>query len=73
MTVKHPVHVAFPASGFVTVTSLALTVAPAAIVIFAVTCVAETNVVELTVMPVPEKVAARPAPVTKPVPFTVTL
>ena len=71
LTVKHPVQVAFPASGFVTVTSLALTVAPAVIVMFAVTCVAETNVVEFTVMPVPEKVAARPAPVTKPVPFTV--
>ncbi len=71
MTVKHPVQVPFPASGFVTVTSLALTVAPAAIVMFAVTCVAETNVVEFTVIPVPEKVAASPAPVTNPVPFTV--
>ena len=38
---------------------------------FAVTCVAETKVVEFTVMPLPEKVAARPAPLTKPVPFTV--
>ena len=70
LTVKQPEHEPKPASGFVTVTFRAPVVAPAAIVMFAVTCVAETNVVELTVMPLPEKVAA--APLANPVPFTVT-
>jgi hypothetical protein len=72
LTVKQLAHVALPASGFVTVTLRAPVVAPAATVMFAVTCVAETKVVEFTVMPVPEKVAARPPPLTNPVPFTVT-
>ena len=44
--------------------------APAATVTFAVSCVEETNVVEFTVMPVPEKEAV--APDVNPVPLIVT-
>ena len=42
-----------------------------AMVMLAVTCVALLNVVETTVMPVPEKLAT--APLTKPVPLMLTL
>jgi hypothetical protein len=71
-TVKQLEQDATPASPFVTVTLRAPVVALDAIVMFAVTCVAETKVVEFTVMPVPEKAAARVPPLTNPVPFTVT-
>jgi hypothetical protein len=57
-------------SGFVTVTFLAPVAAPAAMLMFAVSDVALTKVVELTVIPVPLKVAV--APLTKLVPVTVT-
>jgi len=66
LTVKHPPHVACPASGLVTVTLRTPVVAPLAIVMFAVNDVEVLNVVELTVMPVPENVAL--APLTNPVP-----
>src|SRR6266511_978776 len=66
LTVKHPVHDALPVSGFVTVTLRAPVVAPTAIEMFAVTWVALLNVVEFTVMPVPENEAL--APLWKPVP-----
>ena len=42
-----------------------------ATVMFAVTDVALTNVVELTVIPVPENEAARPPPFAKPLPVIV--
>jgi hypothetical protein len=73
VTVKQPAHVPTPASPLLTVIVLAFAVAPVAIVMFAVTCVAETNVVEFTVMPVPEKDAARLPPLTNPDPFTATV
>jgi hypothetical protein len=66
LTVKHPVHDALPVSGFVTVTLRAPVVAPVVIVMLTVTWVALLNVVELTVMPVPENEAV--APLWKPVP-----
>ncbi len=66
VTVKMPVPTPMPPSGLVTVMSRRPTVAPTARVMFAVTWVALVNVVELTVMPVPENVAA--APLAKPVP-----
>ena len=72
LTVKAPVPVALVVSGFVTVTLRAPVVAPEAIVMFAVTSVALTNVVELTVMPVPENEAASPAPLSKFVPLIPT-
>ena len=65
-TVKRPVPVPRPASVLVTMTSRPPTVAPAAIVMFAVICVALLRVVELTVMPLPENDAT--TPVAKPVP-----
>ena len=68
-TVKTLVPVAFPASGLVTVTLPAPVVAVAATAMLAVSEVALTKVVELTVIPAAEKVAA--APLTKPVPVTV--
>jgi hypothetical protein len=71
LTVNTPVPVPTPPSGLVTVTLRAPVVAPAAIAMFAVSCVALTNVVELTVIPVPENDAD--APVTKFVPVIVTL
>ncbi len=67
---KTPVPVPTPASGLVTVTLLAPVVAEPEMVMLAVSEVALTKVVELTVMPVPEKVAA--APETNPVPVIVT-
>jgi hypothetical protein len=67
--VKQLAHEPTPASGFVTVTLLVPVLAFDASVTFAVSEVAETNVVEFTVIPVPEKVAA--APLTKFVPVTV--
>ena len=70
MTVKQALQEPIPASGFVTVTLRAPVAAPAAIMMFAVSCVELTKVVELTVMPLPEKVTL--APLTKLVPFTVT-
>ena len=70
LTVNTPVPVAAVSSGLVTVTLRTPVVAPAAIVMFAVSWVALTKVVELTVIPVPEKLAA--APLTKLVPLTVT-
>src|SRR5919198_295204 len=51
LTVKQPLHDPVPASGFVTVTSRAPVAAPAVIVMFAVSCVELTKVVELTVIP----------------------
>jgi hypothetical protein len=71
LTVKHPLHEPVPASALVTVTSRAPVVAPAAMVMLAVTWVALLNVVELTVMPVPEKDAF--APLTKLVPVIAML
>ena len=68
-TVNAPVFVTDAVSGFVTVTSRAPVVAPAAIVMFAVNFVALLNVVEFTVMPVPENDAT--APVMKFVPLIV--
>jgi hypothetical protein len=69
LTVKTLAPVPTPASGFVTVTSRAPVVAFEATVMLAVSEVALTNVVEFTVMPVPENVAA--APETNPVPVIV--
>src|SRR6266540_6131330 len=69
-TVKQPEHEPVPVSGLVTVTSRAPVVAPAEIVRLAVSWVELLNVVELTVMPVPERVTA--APFWKLVPATVT-
>ncbi len=60
-----------PASGFVTVTLREPTVAFAAIVIATVSSVEDLSVVELTVTPLPEKVAA--APPAKCVPAIVTV
>ena len=60
------------ASPFVTVMLRNPVVAPVVMVMFAVTWVADTNVVEFTVMPVPEKAVARLPPLTNPVPVTVT-
>jgi hypothetical protein len=71
LTVNTFVPVPAPASGLVTVTLRVPVVAPDAIVMFAVSDVALTNVVELTVIPVPENDAD--APLTKPVPVIVTL
>jgi hypothetical protein len=70
-TVKQVEHVPVPASPLVTVIDRKLVVALPEIVMFAVTCVAETNVVEFTVMPEPEKEVARLPPLTNPVPVTV--
>ena len=67
VTVKTLTPVPAPVSGFVTVTSRAPVVAPAATVMFAVRDVSLTNVVELTVIPAPENEATAPA--TKPVPL----
>ena len=60
LTVKQPVHDPLPVFKLVTVTLRAPVVAPAAIVMLAVTWVALLNVVELTVMPVPENEAVAP-------------
>jgi hypothetical protein len=68
-TVKQLEHDPTPASGFVTVTLPAPVVAFPATVMLAVSDVAETNVVEFTVMPDPENVAA--APLTNPDPVIV--
>jgi hypothetical protein len=70
LTVKHPVHVPTPASGFVTVTLPAPRAAPDDTVMFAVSCVDDTKLVVFTVIPDPEKLAE--APLTNPVPVTVT-
>jgi hypothetical protein len=67
--VKQLAHDPFPASGLVTVTLRVPVVALEASVTFAVSEVAETNVVEFTVIPVPEKAAV--APLTNPVPVIV--
>ena len=67
-TVKHAVHDPTPASPFVTVTLRGSSVAPPATSIFTVNSVPETNVVELTVIPVPENTAASGAPATNPDP-----
>ena len=67
---KHPLHEPLPTSGLVTVTVRALAVALDATVTLAVSEVAETNVVEFNVIPVPEKEAV--APLTNPVPVIVT-
>jgi hypothetical protein len=69
-TVKHPVHDPVSRSGFVTVMFREPVVAFPATVMLAVSWVAETNVVELTVMPVPENDVV--APDWKPVPVIVT-
>ena len=65
---KTLVPVPTPASGFVTVTSRAPVVAPPVIEMFTLRWEESTNVVVLTVIPVPENVAA--APLTKLVPTT---
>ena len=54
LTVNPAVRVPTPASGLVTSTSRRPIVAPSAIVMFAVSDVALLNVVELTVIPLPE-------------------
>ena len=69
LIVKTPVPVPTPASGLVTVMLPVPVGAPCETVMLAVSEVALPNVVELTVIPVPEKVAA--APVTNPVPVIV--
>jgi hypothetical protein len=71
LTVKMPVAVPAPLSGFVTVTFRAPVVAPEDTLMFAVSEVALLNVTELTVMQVPENVTF--APLTKPVPLMVML
>ena len=61
-----------PPSGFTTVMLRAPVAAFAEIVTFAVICVALTNVMELTVMPVPEKLTVGVPPLLeKPVPLMV--
>src|ERR1044071_8927250 len=60
--------VPLPPSGFVTVTFREPSVAPLAMSMFAVTWVELLKVVELTVMPLPENEAARPAPLANPLP-----
>jgi hypothetical protein len=70
-TVKRPVPVAVLRSPLVTVTFRAPTVAPAASETLTLNEVALTNVVELTVIPVPENATARDAPLMKPVPVIV--
>ena len=67
---KQPPHEPLPASGLVTVTLPAPVAAPEDTVTLAVSEVAETNVVEFTVIPVPENAAL--APLTNPVPVIVT-
>src|SRR5689334_17377168 len=59
-TVNAPVFVTVAVSGFVTVTSRAPVVAPAAMSMFAVSFEALLNVVEFTVMPEPENEATAP-------------
>jgi hypothetical protein len=73
LTVKMPVPVALVVSGFVAVTLRAPMLAFEAIVMFALTSVELTKLVELTVMPVPENEAARPVPLSKFVPLIVTV
>src|ERR1039457_3608465 len=68
LTANTPVPVPTPASGLVTVTLRAPVVAPAVIAMVAVNDVTLTNVVELTVIPVPENDATSPVPLTKFVP-----
>src|SRR4029077_12561829 len=68
-TVKPAVRVPLRPPGFVTVTSRAPSVAPAAIARVAVSCVAEGTVTPLTVMPVP---TLSVAPLWKFVPVMVT-
>jgi hypothetical protein len=70
VTLKTPVPNAAAPPGSVTVTLRAPTAAVAAMVMLAVTLVALTNVVEFTVMPLPENTVV--APVAKPVPVMVT-
>ena len=67
---KHDAHEPLPASGLVTVTFLAPVAAPEDTVTLAVSEVADTKLVEFTVIPAPEKAAL--APLTKPVPVIVT-
>ena len=69
LTVKIPTPIPVPESGLVTVTLLVPVVAEPETVMFAVSDVALPNVVELTVIPVPEKEAT--APETNPVPVIV--
>ena len=69
-TVKQPEHEPVCVSGLVTVTFLDVVAAFDATVTFSVSEVEETNVVELTVIPVPEKDAV--APFTNPVPVIVS-
>ena len=70
MTVKQLVQLAEPPSEFVTVTFPAPSVAAPEMVTSAVSWVAETKVVEFTVIPLAEK--ADDAPLAKPVPVIVT-
>jgi hypothetical protein len=71
LTLKTPLPVPTPASGLVTVTLPAPVLAVEEMLMFAVSWVELTNVVELTVIPEPENTAL--APLTKPVPVMVTL
>ena len=60
VTVKQPVHVLAWLSVFVTVKSRAPVVAAGAMLMFAVRWLVSTNVVEFTVMPVPENETVAP-------------
>ncbi len=71
LTVKTLVPVAEVPSPLVTVTFRTPVVAPEAMVMLAVSEVAPTKVVELTVIPVPEKAVAKGAPLTKLLPVIV--
>jgi hypothetical protein len=73
LTVKALLPVPVPPSGLVTVTLRAPVVALLAMVMLTVRLVELTKVVELTVIPAPEKDAANPVPLTKPAPVTVML
>ena len=70
LTVKALASDPLPASGLVTVTARAPVAAPEAIVTLALSSVALSNVVELTVMPAPNEAVA---PLTKFVPLTATV
>ena len=72
LTLKTPLPVPTPASGLVTVTLPAPVLAVEEMLMFAVSWVELTNVVELTVIPDPND-AASAGPLSKPVPVMVTL
>jgi hypothetical protein len=70
--VNTPAPVAVLPSPFVTVTLRAPVAAAPVIVMFAVSDVALTNVVEFTVIPIPENELASAGPLSNPVPVIVT-